>query len=72
MTLTQPAWGLGLATFTDDGQVLDVWFPAGKLGLGRREADPDGAGEHAACPPVDSERCSACRPERSGRARCPG
>jgi 2,3,4,5-tetrahydropyridine-2-carboxylate N-succinyltransferase len=34
MTLTQPAWGLGLATLTDDGQVLDVWFPAGKLALG--------------------------------------
>jgi 2,3,4,5-tetrahydropyridine-2-carboxylate N-succinyltransferase len=34
MTLTQPAWGLGLATLTDDGQVLDIWFPAGKLALG--------------------------------------
>jgi len=28
------AWGLGLATMTSDGQVLDTWFPAGKLGLG--------------------------------------
>jgi 2,3,4,5-tetrahydropyridine-2-carboxylate N-succinyltransferase len=29
-----PAWGLGLATVTNDDQVLDVWYPAGKLGLG--------------------------------------
>jgi 2,3,4,5-tetrahydropyridine-2-carboxylate N-succinyltransferase len=35
VAITQPAWGLGLATRTDDGQVLDVWFPTGKLGLGR-------------------------------------
>ncbi len=34
VTITQPAWGLGLATQTEDGQVLDIWFPAGKLGLG--------------------------------------
>ena len=31
MTLTQSAWGLGLATFAGD-QVLDAWFP--RLGLG--------------------------------------
>jgi 2,3,4,5-tetrahydropyridine-2-carboxylate N-succinyltransferase len=29
-----PAWGLGLATITADGQVLDTWYPAGKLGFG--------------------------------------
>ena len=29
-----PAWGLGLATVTASGQVLDTWFPAGQLGLG--------------------------------------
>src|SRR4051794_37700793 len=34
MTVTQPAWGLGLATLTADGAVLDVWFPEGRLGLG--------------------------------------
>src|SRR3954454_12084410 len=34
MTVTQPAWGLGLATLTADGTVLDVWFPEGRLGLG--------------------------------------
>ena len=26
------AWGLGLATVTDDGTVLDVWFPEPQLG----------------------------------------
>ena len=37
MTIAQPAWGLGLATCTDDGDVLDIWFPTGKLGLGEPE-----------------------------------
>jgi 2,3,4,5-tetrahydropyridine-2-carboxylate N-succinyltransferase len=32
--LDSPAWGLGLATVTTDGQVLDTWFPAERLGLG--------------------------------------
>jgi 2,3,4,5-tetrahydropyridine-2-carboxylate N-succinyltransferase len=31
---TSPAWGAGLATVTDQDQVLDVWFPARSLGLG--------------------------------------
>ena len=29
-----PAWGIGLATITDEDQVLDTWYPAGKLGVG--------------------------------------
>jgi 2,3,4,5-tetrahydropyridine-2-carboxylate N-succinyltransferase len=33
-----PAWGVGLATVTADGQVLDTWFPAGRLGLGEEAA----------------------------------
>ncbi|GAA2515184.1 2,3,4,5-tetrahydropyridine-2,6-dicarboxylate N-succinyltransferase [Pilimelia columellifera] len=37
--IDSPAWGFGLATVTADGQLLDVWHPAGKLGLG---AAPDG------------------------------
>ncbi|HEY7223487.1 MAG TPA: 2,3,4,5-tetrahydropyridine-2,6-dicarboxylate N-succinyltransferase [Micromonosporaceae bacterium] len=38
MTVTQPAWGLGLATLAG-AQVLDVWFP--RLGLGPGpELDP--------------------------------
>lgn len=36
---TSPAWGAGLTTVTSEGQVLDVWFPAGSLGLGGATAD---------------------------------
>jgi len=32
--MTDPAWGIGLATITAEGQVLDTWYPAGRLGLG--------------------------------------
>jgi 2,3,4,5-tetrahydropyridine-2-carboxylate N-succinyltransferase len=31
---TSPAWGIGLATVTAEGQVLDTWYPTGKLALG--------------------------------------
>jgi 2,3,4,5-tetrahydropyridine-2,6-dicarboxylate N-succinyltransferase len=31
---TSPAWGIGVATVTADGQALDAWYPTGKLGLG--------------------------------------
>ncbi len=41
MTDTRLAWGHGLATTTDDGQVLDVWYPAPALG-----AAPDAASPH--------------------------
>ncbi|MCF0093881.1 2,3,4,5-tetrahydropyridine-2,6-dicarboxylate N-succinyltransferase [Micromonospora sp. MH99] len=34
MTSADSAWGIGLATVTADGQVLDTWYPTGKLGLG--------------------------------------
>jgi 2,3,4,5-tetrahydropyridine-2,6-dicarboxylate N-succinyltransferase len=34
-----PAWGIGLATVTAEGQVLDTWYPAGFLGLGAEPAD---------------------------------
>jgi 2,3,4,5-tetrahydropyridine-2,6-dicarboxylate N-succinyltransferase len=36
---TSPAWGLGLATVTADGQMLDTWFPEGFLGLGEAPAE---------------------------------
>jgi len=39
MTVTQPAWGHGLATYASDDVVLDVWFP--RLGLG----DPPSSSE---------------------------
>jgi 2,3,4,5-tetrahydropyridine-2-carboxylate N-succinyltransferase len=34
VTNAQPAWGIGLATLTAADQVLDTWYPTGKLGLG--------------------------------------
>ncbi|GGK00667.1 2,3,4,5-tetrahydropyridine-2,6-dicarboxylate N-succinyltransferase [Pilimelia anulata] len=37
--LHSPAWGIGLATVTADGQILDTWYPAGKLGLGPAPGD---------------------------------
>lgn len=37
---TSAAWGIGLATVTADGTVLDTWYPAGFLGLGALPADP--------------------------------
>jgi 2,3,4,5-tetrahydropyridine-2-carboxylate N-succinyltransferase len=40
--ITSPAWGTGLATVTAEGQVLDVWYPAGRLGLGPAPADDPG------------------------------
>ena len=29
---SRPAWGFGLATVTDDGAILDIWYPAPALG----------------------------------------
>jgi 2,3,4,5-tetrahydropyridine-2,6-dicarboxylate N-succinyltransferase len=37
--VTTPAWGLGLATVTAEGQTLDAWYPTDHLGLGERPAD---------------------------------
>src|SRR5215813_10771760 len=38
--LTDAAYGHGLATITPEGQTLDVWYPAGQLGLGAPSAAP--------------------------------
>ncbi len=43
-----PAWGTGLATVTGDGQVLDVWYPSGSLGLGEPGGERDAGAELAA------------------------
>ena len=32
------AWGYGLATVTDDGTTLDVWYPAPELGAAPADA----------------------------------
>ena len=37
---TSPAWGVGLATVTAEGQVLDAWYPTGFLGLGLEPTEP--------------------------------
>jgi 2,3,4,5-tetrahydropyridine-2-carboxylate N-succinyltransferase len=55
--LESNAWGYGLATITDDGQVLDTWFPARWLGLGDAWVKPP---VHSfpppSCPGLRSER----------------
>ena len=70
VTSTQPAWGIGLATVTADEQVLDTWFPTGKLGLGELplvagedQADvldlpPAAVGDRAAARPAYRRRWS--------------
>jgi 2,3,4,5-tetrahydropyridine-2-carboxylate N-succinyltransferase len=40
--ITAPAWGTGLATVTAEGQLLDAWYPAGRLGLGEPDATDPG------------------------------
>ena len=58
---TSPAWGIGLATVTADGQVLDTWFPTGQLGLG--DAAGLAAGRRTCrLPPaaLGDRRCPAC------------
>ncbi|OLT53340.1 2,3,4,5-tetrahydropyridine-2,6-dicarboxylate N-succinyltransferase [Cellulosimicrobium sp. CUA-896] len=35
---SRTAWGLGLATVTDDGTVLDVWYPSPALGAAPADA----------------------------------
>ncbi|MGL5851607.1 MAG: 2,3,4,5-tetrahydropyridine-2,6-dicarboxylate N-succinyltransferase [Phycicoccus sp.] len=46
--MTRTAWGHGLLTVTDDGVVLDAWYPAPALG------EVGGAGEIAAPPGLES------------------
>jgi 2,3,4,5-tetrahydropyridine-2-carboxylate N-succinyltransferase len=45
--LQTPAWGIGLATITAQGQVLDTWYPTGRLGLGPLPDLPPGKGAAA-------------------------
>ena len=58
--MTSSAWGDGLATVTDSGRVLDVWFPA--PALGRRPAGATPPAELAALAGADSRRGTAHRP----------
>src|SRR5690606_39010224 len=42
MTASTTAWGWGLATVHESGQVLDVWFPSPALGVAREGGEaPD-------------------------------
>ncbi len=43
MTTTRAAWGHGLTTTTDAGQVLDAWYPAPALGTRPEDADAAGS-----------------------------
>jgi 2,3,4,5-tetrahydropyridine-2-carboxylate N-succinyltransferase len=61
---TRPAWGLGLATLTEGGHVLDVWFPAGKLALG--EPTVEGVAVDAPLPPADTEALLGLLPGTAG------
>jgi 2,3,4,5-tetrahydropyridine-2-carboxylate N-succinyltransferase len=54
------AWGLGLATVTDAGTVLDTWFPAPQLGDA-----PDDTGPHAV--PADLAALQTTDPHRRVR-----
>ncbi|MFG2037357.1 2,3,4,5-tetrahydropyridine-2,6-dicarboxylate N-succinyltransferase [Dactylosporangium sp. NPDC048998] len=56
--IDSPAWGLGLATVTSSGQVLDAWFPAGNLGLGTATA-------------ADSDAVTAAGPASSSARTAP-
>jgi 2,3,4,5-tetrahydropyridine-2-carboxylate N-succinyltransferase len=57
---TRSGWGLGLATVTDSGSVLDTWYPSPQLG----EA-PDDAGPHAV--PADLSALQDADPHRRVR-----
>ena len=57
--MTSSAWGDGLATVTDSGRVLDVWFPA--PALGRRPAGTEPPPELAALTGTDARRGTSRR-----------
>ncbi|GAB3590717.1 2,3,4,5-tetrahydropyridine-2,6-dicarboxylate N-succinyltransferase [Angustibacter peucedani] len=67
MTDTRAAWGHGLATTTDAGQVLDVWYPSPALGPAPEQSGPfDVPAELAALErtdPVRGVRVSVVRTE---------
>jgi 2,3,4,5-tetrahydropyridine-2,6-dicarboxylate N-succinyltransferase len=58
--MTSSAWGDGLATVTESGRILDVWFPA--PGLGARPAGAVPPPEFAALTGADARRGTQRRP----------
>ncbi len=51
------AWGLGLATVTESGTTLDVWYPAPTLGSPPATLEPDDATSVALHAPADLAAC---------------
>jgi 2,3,4,5-tetrahydropyridine-2,6-dicarboxylate N-succinyltransferase len=50
VTTTSPAWGIGVATIAGD-QVLDTWYPTGRLGLGESPLVAGDDGDRLDLPP---------------------
>jgi len=61
MTIERSAWGYGLATVAEGGDILDTWYPAPALGPAEIE-DPYG-------PPVELAAAAKDDPRRGVRAR---
>jgi 2,3,4,5-tetrahydropyridine-2-carboxylate N-succinyltransferase len=70
VTIAEPAWGVGLATLTGEGQVLDVWFPAGKLAIGSPGLSEVPA--NTPLPPAESDALLGLSPGTSGPRLLPG
>ncbi|MFL6100168.1 MAG: 2,3,4,5-tetrahydropyridine-2,6-dicarboxylate N-succinyltransferase [Actinomycetales bacterium] len=62
MSETRAAWGYGLATVTEAGQVLDTWFPAPTVGPAPRDAGAYGM-------PSELTRLEATDPRREVRTQ---
>ena len=58
---TRSAWGLGLATVTDDGNTLDVWYPRPILGDEPADGDQEGRREQRGAPAAPSPARGAPR-----------
>jgi 2,3,4,5-tetrahydropyridine-2-carboxylate N-succinyltransferase len=62
MTDARAAWGYGLATITEAGQVLDTWYPAPAIGPAPRDAGAYGI-------PFELTRLEATDPRRELRTQ---
>jgi 2,3,4,5-tetrahydropyridine-2,6-dicarboxylate N-succinyltransferase len=63
-TTTSPprsAWGWGIATIHDSGQVLDTYFPAPQLGADTPSTPPDGLAAAATADPIRGVRSELVR-----------
>jgi 2,3,4,5-tetrahydropyridine-2,6-dicarboxylate N-succinyltransferase len=70
--VTARAWGFGLATVSDGGPVLDVWYPAPRLGpASHTEQPPDGLAALTGPDPVRRVRRALVRTEIADLAAPP-